>query len=1028
MNLTASAIRSSRLTLFTALLILVGGALTFLGFPSQEEPTVTIREAAVQVSYPGMPTEQVEALLAKPVEERLRGLPSLRNIVTTVQPGSAIIQLTANDDVTDLNALWQKARVLAQSAQAALPEGTIGPIVDDDVGRVAVASIAVVAPGFSMQEMQDALRKMRQSLYTLKGVDKVTFHGMQTERAFVTLDPSRMLEADVTPDEVIAALNDQNVVSPSGAARRAELGLTVDVDGKLSSVADLKELLVPVGSGKNKALVPLSTLATVEALPADPVESVAMYRGQRAVVVAVSMAPGLSISTFGEELRTKLKQTAQELPAGFEQHVVTFQADVVSAEMSKMHHVMGETIVIVMAVVMLFLGWRTGLIVGAIVPLTILGSLIVMRLLNVELQTVSIAAIILALGLLVDNGIVIAEDVERRLALGEDRYHAAVEAGRTLAVPLLTSSLVIVLAFSPFFFGQTSTNEYMRSLAVVLAITLLASWIFSITVTPLLCLLFAKPGHHEGKSDSGVYKWYRGVIGKVLQHKALYIGVMTAALVAAMLVLSSLPYSFLPPSERLQFQVPIKLRAGTDAAQTQEVIQDVSRWLADQKANPEVTDSIGYVADGGPRILLGLNPPMAGPATGYFTVSVRQVEDLDLMIAKTRRYITERWPDVYSEPKRFSLGSTESGAVVYRISGSDEFELRRISQQIQTALVGLPGTIDVTDDWQERQPRVAIQVDQSAAARVGISSASVSKALQLRFGGSEVSSIRNDGDGTPIIVRTGDGKRDIAESAVATTLVPRSDGSGSVPLAAVAKVLVSSEPSTIVRRNLERTITVTGRNPDMTSGEVTLALDDQLSKIKMPDGYAIKLGGEAEDSDEANAALMGFMPHAACMILLLFIWQFNSIRKVMIVVSAVPFVVIGAAVALLVTGYPFGFMATFGLLALGGIIVNNAVLLLECIESEMARGLDQHDAIIEASVMRLRPILMTKLTCIVGLIPLMLFAGPLWTGMAITMIGGLALATLVTLGLIPALYELLFSGKADRLASRLMPSTAQPEP
>lgn len=1027
MNLTAAAIRSSRLTLFAALLILVGGALTFMGFPSQEEPTVTIRDAVVQVSYPGMPTEQVEKLLAKPVEERLRALPSMRYIVTTVQPGSATIQLTAQDDVTDLNALWQKARVLAQSAQADLPQGTIGPFVDDDFGRVAVASIAVTAPGFSMQEMQEPLRKMRQSLYALKGVDRVTFHGLQTERAFITLRPERMTEAGATADQVIAALNAQNVVTPSGAAQRAELGLTVDVGGRLSTAADLKTVLIPVGSGAKPTLVPLSALASVESLPADPVESAAIYKGQRAVVVAISMAPGLSITTFGEALRAKLDQTQQELPAGFEQHVVTFQADVVSTEMSRMHHVMGETVVIVMAVVMLFLGWRTGLIVGAIVPLTILGSLIVMRMLGIELQAVSIAAIILALGLLVDNGIVIAEDVERRLSLGEDRYRASVEAGRTLAIPLLTSSLVIVLAFSPFFFGQTSTNEYMRSLAIVLAITLMASWVFSVTVTPLLCMIFAKPGHHEDKSDTGIYKWYRGVIAKVLAHKGLYIAVMTGALVAAMAVLATLPYSFLPASERLQFQIPLKMRAGTDATHTQAVVTDLSKWLSDPRANPEVTESIGYVADGGPRILLGLNPPMAGPAMGYFTVSVEKGTDLDAMILRTRQYVASHWPDVYAEPKRFSLGSTESGTVVYRISGTDESALRQISSQIKKAMLALPGTIDVTDDWQERQPRAVINVDQDAAKRLGVSSEAISKALQLRFGGQEVSALRQNGTSVPIVVRVGDGNRDIAQGALSTTLIERADGTGHLPLASVAKVEIASEASSIVRRNLERTITVTGRNPGMTSGEVTEALQSQLDKIEMPDGYKIKLGGEAEDADEANAALMGFMPHAACMILLLFIWQFNSVRKVMIVVSAVPFVVIGAAIALLITGYPFGFMATFGLLALGGIIVNNAVLLLECIESELERGASRHEAIIEASVMRLRPILMTKLTCIVGLIPLMLFAGPLWTGMAITMIGGLALATLVTLGLIPALYEILFSSAVNARVAKLMPPTqAQP--
>ncbi|RBF35281.1 AcrB/AcrD/AcrF family protein, partial [Xanthomonas oryzae pv. oryzae] len=340
-----------------------------------------------------------------------------------------------------------------------------------------------------------------------------------------------------------------------------------------------------------------------------PPQSAAVYQGQPAVVVSVSMQPGSNIADVGKALRAKLDDTARQLPVGFTQHVVSFQADVVEREMGKMHHVMGETIVIVMAVVMLFLGWRTGLIVGAIVPLTIFASLIVMRVLDVELQTVSIAAIILALGLLVDNGIVIAEDIERRLVAGEERRQACIDAGRTLATPLLTSSLVIVLAFSPFFFGQTSTNEYLRSLAIVLGVTLLGSWLLSITVTPLLCMYFAKV--HVTKRDeaeSRFYRGYRRVIERVLQHKALFICAMAAMLALAITVLVSIPYDFLPKSDRLQFQMPVTLQAGSDARETLRTVSELSRWLGDRRANPEVVDSIGYVADGGPRIVLGLNP------------------------------------------------------------------------------------------------------------------------------------------------------------------------------------------------------------------------------------------------------------------------------------------------------------------------------------------------------------------------------------------------------------------------------------
>uniref|UniRef100_UPI0025E104D6 efflux RND transporter permease subunit n=1 Tax=uncultured Xanthomonas sp. TaxID=152831 RepID=UPI0025E104D6 len=455
MNLTRATLQSSRLALFSAALILIGGIVTFLGFPSQEEPSVTVRDAIVQVGYPGMPSERVENLLARPLEERLREVSGLKKIVTTIHPGSAIVQVTAQDSVKDLPALWQRVRSKAAEAGAELPAGTQGPLVDDDFGRVAIASIAVTAPGFNTAEMLGPLRQMRAQLYAVPGVERVTFHGLRDERVYVAFDRTRLGEAGLTPAAVAQQLRAQNVVAGGGLVAASGMAMTVTTSGEVRDLDALRNTPIATQGADGPRQIPLAQLARIELMPVDPPEAGAIYQGQPAVVVAVSMAPGNNVAEVGKALRRTLGETAKALPVGFAQHVVTFQADVVEREMGKMHHVMGETIVIVMAVVMLFLGWRTGLIVGAIVPLTILGALIVMRVLGVELQTVSIAAIILALGLLVDNGIVIAEDIERRLAAGEERRAACEAAGRSLAIPLLTSSLVIVLAFSPFFFGQT---------------------------------------------------------------------------------------------------------------------------------------------------------------------------------------------------------------------------------------------------------------------------------------------------------------------------------------------------------------------------------------------------------------------------------------------------------------------------------------------------------------------------------------------------------------------------------------------
>ncbi|MCC4595950.1 efflux RND transporter permease subunit [Xanthomonas campestris pv. phormiicola] len=1021
MNLTRATLNSSRFALFCAAMILIGGIITFLGFPSQEEPSVSVRDAVVEAAFPGMSTERMENMIARPLEEHLREITGLKKIVTSVRPGSVIVQLTAYDNVADLPTLWQRVRNKAAEAGAELPPGTQGPFVDDDFGRVAIASIAVTAPGFSTTEMRAPLRQMRELLYTVPGVERVSFHGLREDRIYVAFDRTRLGEAGLTPGAVAQQLRTQNMVAAGGQIAASGLAMTVTTSGEIRTLGELGNTLISVSGADGTRQIPLSQLARIALMPADPPESAAIYQGQPAVVVAVSMAPGYNIAQVGQALRQKLGETARMLPVGFSQHVVTFQADVVEREMGKMHHVMGETVLIVMAVVMLFLGWRTGLIVGAIVPLTILGTLIVMRALDVELQTVSIAAIILALGLLVDNGIVIAEDIERRLASGEERRQACEAAGRTLALPLLTSSLVIVLAFSPFFFGHTSTNEFMRSLAIVLAVTLLGSWLLSITVTPLLCVYFAR-AHGAGQGehgadhyDSRLYRGYRRIIEQLLKHKALFLGGMLLLLAAAATILGSLPYTFLPKSDRLQFQMPVTLQPGSDSRETLRTVQSISAWLADRKRNPEIVDSIGYVADGGPRIVLGLNPPQAAANIAYFTVGVRQGTDIDAVIARVRQHIRQSYPAVRAEPKRFSLGSTESGVAIYRVVGPDEAQLRRIAAGIAQALRQLPGTVDVSDDWEIRIPRYEVRVDQAKARAAGLNSEDIAQALQLRYSGIDASVIRDDSVNVPIVLRGADEERVRAANLGTTLLYPQAGGAP-VPLSAIAAITLSSEPSSIQRRNLSRAITVTGHNPGMTTDEVVAALADKVAALRLPPGYRIEMGGELEDSAEANQALLQYMPHALGAILLLFIWQFNSFRKLFIVVASIPFVLIGAALALLVTGYPFGFMATFGLLALAGIIVNNAVLLLERIDAELADGLGRHEAVVAAAVKRLRPIVMTKLTCIVGLVPLMLFAGPLWTGMAITMIGGLALGTLVTLGVIPVLYDLLFSLRNGRSA------------
>lgn len=1014
MTLTQNAISSSRLTFAIALMILLGGVLAFLNFPSQEEPQITVRDAMVTASMSGLTVEETERLLAHPLETRLRELPEIKTIQTTIRPGRVYTQITAYDTVDNLPAVWQRARNKASEASTSFPAGADTPVVDDDYGNVAVATIAITAPGFSTQEMWQPIEDFTNQLRDLDGVERVSQFGLPEQQLVIEFDSERLRRIGVSPGQIAEQLSTRNRVVAGGASVVGGKNVSVQITGTLRDADEIRQFQVSLPEGKT---VPLGTLAAVRSEAKNPPESAAVYQGQDAVVVAVTMASGKNIERFGASLRERLAGLEKSLPAGFSLHEVTFQADVVQDAMERMHHVLFETIIAVMAVVVLFLGWRTGMVVGAIVPLTIFATLIAMSLLGVELQTVSIAAIILSLGLLVDNGIVIAEDIERRLHAGEDRRHACEEAGRTLALPLLTSSLVIVLAFSPFFLGTTSTNEYLQSLAVVLALNLLGSWLLSLTVTPLLCYFFAKaPAHSAGQDrqeESAFYRGYRGLISLLLKHKAAFLSSMLLLLALATVTIMTVPYDFLPKSDRRQFQIPVNLEPGTDSRKTLLRVRAISNWLSQ---HPHITQSIGYVAEGGPRIVLGLNPPQPGPEVAYFTVSVGAHADLDTVIEDVDSYLKAEYPDMQAQPQRFSLGSTNTGVATYRISGADIGELRKLSDQIAQALRSLPGTVNVKDDWGPSVSRLVVTVDQQKARLGGVSREDIAAALQRQSSGIQASIVYEGIRPVPVIFKEATGGGSSVD--LGRTLIYPQAGGNPVLLSSIAQIDVAFEPAMLIRRNKMRSITVTGANPTMTATSIVEALAPNVNALELPPGYHITLGGEIEDAADTNDALLMYMPHAFVAMLLLFIWQFNSIRKLSIILLSVPFALIGVSLALVITGYPFSFMATFGVLSLAGIIVNNAVLLLERIEVERHEGHSIETATINAAVKRLRPIVMTKLTCITGLVPLLLFGGSLWEGMAITMIGGLALGTLITLGLIPVLYDLLFSTLPRWLSER----------
>ena len=1014
MSLAAAALRRPRFTLLAAIGLVLAGLWLALDFPSTEEPQITIRTATVLSFVPGATVERMEQLVARPTEESVLGMPEVKRVKTTVRPGFVFsyVELDPKVDREALPAVWQRLRSRMNDLRASLPEGTTGPLVDDEFGRVAVLTLGLTGPGYTAGELREQGRRLRDELVRFPGVERVSLHGVRDEQVQVVLDVPALGARGIVPGTVATAVAQRNVIAPAGFMEVAGNEIALNVSGDAASPEQLRTTAIPLPQG---GAVPLGQIARIERVTQDPPLTGAFVNGTPALVVAVSMDPGLNVTSFAERLRAKVQQLESGLPAGMALTPITDQAQVVTQQLKQVGQVFVETTVIVMGVVVLFLGLRTGLIVGAIVPTTVLGALVAMRLLGIDLHIISIGAIIIALGLFVDNAIVVAEDMERRLSLGESRDTAAAEAGRTMFIPLLVSSLAIILTFMPLVLSQTEMGEYLRSMGIVMAIALLLSLVLAVTVTPLLAKQFAQ--HHAelsrtARAVEALTGWYRGKVRWVLGHKTLYIGSMVALLGAAAWLFTLVPSELMPASERKQLQMAIELSPDASTRQTLDTAAAISQVLGDRKSFPDVVSHAVYMGDGGPRFILALNPPTPAAHRAYAVITLDPATSHAEAIARLREGLAQRFPDVRFEPKRFSMGSSDAGLAVVRLTSTDGVSHRAAAEQVLAALQAEPGMVDVHSDAEHTVHQLDVRVDQARAQAAKVSSADIARSLDLLLAGSVITQYREGDTVLPVVLRGPAELRQRIEQLAALP-IQRADGSGSVPLGQVAKVQLSPQLSVIQRYNQQRAVTVTAKHPQLTAQGIVDRIQPVLAEIAADERVQVALGGEIEENALANETIAQLLPACVAAMFLLFIWQFESVRKSLIVLASIPFVSIGAALALTLTGTSLTFVGTLGLLALAGIIVNNAVLLLDAIEEARASGMPAAQAIEDAASKRLRPIVMTKLVCILGLVPLWLFGGVVWTSLAVVMIGGLALGTLITLGLIPALYAAAYRVSVD---------------
>ena len=1018
-GITSFALNNSRTVVMTLLLVVVGGISAFLNLPKLEDPFITIREAVVAARYPGMPVTQVERLITRPIEEKIRSIGEVDKIKdSTSKYGESVIHVTIKDEVPaeQLPATWKLLRNRMNDVKPELPEGTIGPMVNDTFGDTSVATIALWSDGFSMAEMHETARQIRERLNLMKGIQKVDLTGVQDERIYLEVSNAKIAQLGIDTADIGKSLREQNILLPGGRIDINDVEIIVETQGRFKSIEEIGEVLIPITGTQSS--IALRDIATIRKAYVEPIHNPAYYNDRQAIVLSVFILRGVDAVEFGERLQKEIMEIEQSLPWGYVLEFATYQPELIKKAVSGMVVNVVESVAIVLAVVMLLLGIRTGLIVGSFIPLVMLFGILMMHALGIDMERMSLATMIIALGMFVDNAIVVSDDIKVNLETGMTRKDAVLKTGSSLALPLLTSTLTTVFAFGPILLQIGSTGDYTSSLGSVMIILLMGSWFFSMFYSTTMCYWFlkTKPAVGDGKNQQRdpyqgkFYQFYRGVLKFSLRYRILVLALTGSIFAAALYAATYIPQAFFPSGDRNQYLIYLDLPAGTRIEKTDRAVRKLSAWLQDKDKNPEITSTIAYVGNGGPRFFLSLSPVDPDPFVGFLIVNTQTSKEVSELVTRTNQYLLDNFPDVRGRVKAMWLGGSETGLIQIRLSGPGIELLQEQAEQLMAALRKIPGTIDIKQDWNNRVFTAKADVDQTRGRRAGVTSRDVADTLDFFVDGVTATNFYQGNVEIPIVGRGVKAERDSPDSL--RTLGVRSQSGGSVPLNQVADVYIIGELNRIVRYNQERTITVSARNQVLKASEIFAAIEPGLAGMNFPQNYHWEVGGELEDSAKAQKNLAKWLLPCFGGIVFLLVWQFNSIRRAAIIILTMPLVIIGAVVGLLAMQADFGFMVILGLLALAGSIVNNGIVMIDKIEENRREGQTPYDAVVNSAVSRFRPILLSVSTTMLGFTPLIINHDPLFFGMACIMFFGLGIGSLFTLNYVPALYSIFFRVKA----------------
>jgi len=980
-------------TWLIVLICLFGGLWGLLTLGRLEDPAFTIPVAVVVTPYPGATAEEVEREVTEPLESAIQQMPQLRRVVSRSRPGMSEVEVEIASIYSgrQLPQIWDELRRRVNDAQGGLPEGAEPSRVNDDFGDVAGFFYAVTAPEFSNAEIREFARMLRRELLTVPGVAKVETAGVPLDAIVVEISQERLSRLGLPLQAVIERITAANVVVSSGWTRQGDLRMRIVSRPDLDAVSQLERLRV--GRPGSTEQVSILDLATIRVLPVEDPASIIAHNGVPAFTLAVSAVQDANVVSVGEAVAARLALLTQSLPLGVEIQPIYEQHRVVATAIDDFIVSLALSVSIVVGVLCLFMGWRVGLVFG-------------MRIAGIEMERISLGALIIAMGMLVDNAIVVAEGMLINMQRGMNARDAAGQAARRTQIPLLGATVIGIMAFAGIGLSPDATGEFLFSLFAVIGMSLLLSWVLAITATPLLgyYLLRAPAGQAGTDPYAGrIYRVYRSSLLGALRFRWLTLLALIAITLTSFWGFGQVRQGFFPDSNTPLFFVDVQLPQGTDIRATADMMREVDGFILPE---PGVAAVSSFTGGGASRFMLTYAPGSAHPGYGQFIIRATSLDVIDPLAERLRARIGEAFPNAQVRTQRLVFGPGAGARIAVRFSGPDAPMLRALAEDAVSRLAQDGRITDLRHDWLEPELVMVPRLDEERASVAGITRTDVAGALRLATSGLRAGTFREGDTQIPILLRAPAGER--GASALSEREVWSPAEQAFVPMAQVVDSFDTRfEEALIQRRNRVRTITVLANpGPGETADEAFRRIRAGVEAIPRPSGYALEWGGEYESSNDANASLGAQLPFSFLVMLAISVLLFGKLRQPAIIWLVVPMAVTGVVVGLLLTGLPFTFTALLGLLSLSGMLMKNAIVLVDEIDAQIADGVALEDAIPDASVSRLRPILLAAGTTILGMIPLLWDA--FFASMAVTIMGGLAFASVLSLVAVPVLYRLMF--------------------